>query len=116
MGQVLKKENITVVTGTYQDRQTGQQKNRYRTIGELVTMQGDDGSVYQFGELWGPHGVTKFNAYEQQEQGQQPAPQQQPTQGGCQQPPAQQPQQQYAQQPPQAPQGHPGGGYGTGHR
>lgn len=65
MPQVLNKENITVVTGTYTDRQTGQEKNRYRTIGELVTMQGDDGSTYQFGEIWGPHGCTKFNVYAQ---------------------------------------------------
>lgn len=114
MSQLIKKENISVVVGQYPDPQNPQNmKNRHRTIGELVTMQGDDGSVYQFGELWGPHGSTKFKVYDQDSQGQQPAPQQgyaQPQQGYAhQQPPAQAaPQQGYAQ-PPQ------GANYG-GHR
>ena len=64
MGNVLKKENLTIVIGTYKDRQTGQEKKQYRTIGELITMQGDDGSTYQFGKLWGPTGCTDFKVFE----------------------------------------------------
>ncbi len=65
MPQVIKKENITISIGEYE--KDGQTKQRYKTIGELVTMQGDDGSTYQFGEIWGPIGSTKFNVYEQQD-------------------------------------------------
>lgn len=76
MAQVLKRENLTIVIGTYQ--KDGAEKKRYKTIGELVTMQGDDGSSYQFGEMWGPTGSTKFNVYDQQDNSQQAqAPQQQ---------------------------------------
>ncbi len=76
-GTVIKKENITISIGTYEKE--GQQKQRYKTIGELVTMRGDDGSTYQFGEMWGPTGSTKFNVYEQQDRNAQtPAPQQAP--------------------------------------
>ena len=74
MGQVIKRENITISIGTYE--KDGQTKHRYKTIGELVTMQGDDGSIYQFGEMWGPTGSTKFNVYEQQDRSAQ-QPQQQ---------------------------------------
>ncbi|PHS21797.1 MAG: hypothetical protein COA84_14805 [Robiginitomaculum sp.] len=90
MAQLIKKENITIVTGTYTDNQ-GNEKKRYKTIAELITMKGDDGSEYQFGEIWGPHGVTKFNVYAQEDnnnnqqnnnQGQQ---QQQQNNGGFQQ-------------------------------
>jgi|TARA_R110000765_G_C18854690_1_gene599347 hypothetical protein len=89
MAQLVKKENITIVTGTYNDAQ-GNEKKRYKTIAELITMKGDDGSEYQFGEMWGPHGVTKFNVYSQDEnnqqnnnqQGQQQNNQQQGQQGG----------------------------------
>ena len=74
MAQLIKKENITIVTGTFTDNQ-GNEKKRYKTIAELITMKGDDGSEYQFGEIWGPHGVTKFNVYAQEDksnnQGQQ---------------------------------------------
>lgn len=66
MSQLIKSENITVVIGQYTDN-NGQEKKKYRTIGELVTMLGDDGQPYQFGEIWGPHGVTKFNVYEQRD-------------------------------------------------
>lgn len=89
MSQVLKRENITISIGTYE--KDGQTKQRYKTIGELVTMQGDDGSVYQFGEMWGPTGSTKFNVYPKDDNNQQ-APQQQA-------------QPQYQQQAP-APQGY----------
>lgn len=66
MAQLIKKENITIVTGTFNDAQ-GNEKKRYKTIAELITMKGDDGSEYQFGEIWGPHGVTKFNVYAQED-------------------------------------------------
>lgn len=92
MPQVLRRENLTISIGTYE--KDGATKQRYKTIGELITMQGGDGSVYQFGEMWGPTGNTKFNVYEQQDQNNQ-APQQK---SGYQQPP--QGQAQYAQ--PQA--------------
>lgn len=106
MAQLIKKENITIVTGTYNDAQ-GNEKKRYKTIAELITMRGDDGNEYQFGEIWGPHGVTKFNVYAQDDnnqnqnnnQGQAP---QQGQQGGY--------QQQNQQSPPQQSQQ---GGYNT---
>lgn len=96
MAQVTKRENLTIVTGEYQ--QDGQTKKRYRTIGELVTYQNDDGTISQFGEMWGPTGSTKFNVYEQTDRSalqpqQLAAPQQQ-----YQQQPAQQQQQQHSQQ------------------
>ncbi len=94
MATVLRRENLTISIGTYE--KDGATKQRYKTIGELVTMQGDDGSVYQFGEMWGPTGSTKFNVYEQQDKN---ATQPQQQQGYAQ--PQQQPQ--YAQ-PQQAPQ------------
>ena len=65
MGQVIKREKITIVIDTYNDRQTGQEKKKRRTIGELVTMQNDDMSTYQFGQLWGPTGCTDFSVYEE---------------------------------------------------
>ena len=80
MSQVLKRENLTIVIGKYQ--KDGQEKSRYKTIGELVTMQGDDGGTYQFGELWGPTGSTKFNVYDQQDKQQQAPRQSVPQQQG----------------------------------
>ena len=47
MAQVIKRENITISTGEYQ--KDGQTKQRYRTIGELVTYQNDDGTVFSLG-------------------------------------------------------------------
>lgn len=94
MPQLIRKENMTIVTGTY--IKDGVEKKRYRTIGEIVTMQGDDGSTYQFGETWGPGGCTQFNIYSQDDK-QQAQPQQQPMaqpQMAPQQPMQQQPQQQ----------------------
>ena len=69
MPRLIKKENIVISTGTYQ--KDGAEKHRYKTIGELLTMEGDDGSQYQFGEMWGPTGSQKFNVYEQQDRNQQ---------------------------------------------
>lgn len=96
MAQVLKRENIVISIGEYQ--KDGATKQRYKTIGELITMQGDDGSQYQFGEMWGPTGNTKFNVYDQQENSQQAA---QPQAAAPQQ--YAQPQQAVQQQAPVAP-------------
>jgi len=101
MAQLIKKEKISIVIGEYPAGDgSGTMKKKRRTIGEMVTMQGDDGQQYQFGELWGAGGVSSFNADPQDDnQSQQPAPQQ----GGYQQQaPQQAPQQQGGYQ--QAPQ------------
>jgi len=70
MSQLVNKENITIVIEKYTDQQ-GNEKSKYRTIGELITMRGDDGNTFQFGNIWGPHGVTKFNVYSQDDNNQQ---------------------------------------------
>ena len=102
MAQVIKRENLTISTGEYQ--KDGQTKQRYRTIGELVSYQNDDGSVSQFGEMWGPTGSTKFNVYDQTDRNSQAPAQQAPAQQQYAQPAQQQgPQQgatQYNQQQP----------------
>ena len=95
MSQLVKKENITISIGEYQKE--GQTKQIYKTIGELVTMRGDDGSIYQFGEMWGPPGSTKFNVYEQQERNSQQQNSQMQQQQTYQQPVQQQYQQQQQQ-------------------
>ena len=92
MAQLIKKEKISIVIGEYQ-AQDGTTKKKRRTIGEMVTMQGDDGQPYQFGELWGAGGVSSFNVYPVEDNSQQ----QQAPQGGYQ----QAPQQNYQQQAPQ---------------
>ena len=89
MSNFIKKENLTIVIGEYTDNQ-GQVKKQYKTIGELVTMQGSDGP-YQFFKLWGPGGVVEGKVFDQRDNNQQPQQQQQPMQ--------QAPQQQYQQQP-----------------
>jgi len=99
---LIKKENIVIVIGEYE--KDGQTKKQYRTIGEMVTMQGDDGQPYQFGKLWGASGVTEIKIY-QQDQPNQNAPQNnaQPQQGGY----NQQPQQGGYNQPHQPNNGYP---------
>lgn len=84
----MKKENITIVIGTYE--KDGETKKQFRTIGELITMMGDDGQPYQFGKLWGAGGCTEIKIYQQDDNR---------TTGG--QPQQQQPQQNYQQQPQQ---------------
>lgn len=64
MAQFIKKENLTISVGEYQDTQ-GNQKKQWRTIGELVTMQGDDGNHYQFFKVWGAGGVVEGKVFEQ---------------------------------------------------
>lgn len=78
MAQFIKKENLTISVGEYQDQQ-GNTKKQWRTIGELVTMQGDDGNPYQFFKLWGAGGVVEGKVFEQSDsqQGQQQNNQQQ---------------------------------------
>tara|TARA_R110002050_G_C8722659_1_gene496536 strand:+ start:193 stop:504 length:312 start_codon:yes stop_codon:yes gene_type:complete len=96
MAQFVKKENLTISIGTYKDQQ-GNEKKQWKTIGEIITMNGDDGHPYQFFKLWGAGGIVEGKVFEQQENNNQ-APQQAP-QGGYQQVPQQQaPQQGY--QPP----------------
>ncbi len=82
MSNLIKKENITIVIGTYTNGE-GQEKKQFRTIGELITMQGDDGSHYQFGKIWGAGGCTEIKIYPQEDKNAQPqqsAPQQAPAQ------------------------------------
>lgn len=65
---LVKKENIVIVHEyTKRDGSTGKE---YKTIGEIVTMQGNDGQ-YQFGKIWGPHGFTEFKIYDQKDQAKQ---------------------------------------------
>lgn len=75
MSTFIKKENLTISTGEYQ--KDGQAKKEWRTIGELITMQGDDGQPYQFFKLWGAGGVVEGKVFEQQDRNQ---PAQQPAQ------------------------------------
>lgn len=73
---LIKKENISIVIGTYE--KDGETKKQFRTIGELITMQGDDGSHYQFGKIWGAGGCTEIKIYPQEDKNvQQPQQQQQ---------------------------------------
>ena len=78
MSNFIKKERLTIITGQYTG-QDGQQKNEYKTIGELITMQGNDGP-YQFFKLWGPGGVTEGKVFEERQAQQAMQPQQQYTQ------------------------------------
>jgi len=81
MGQLIKKENLTISIGEYQDQQ-GNTKKQWKTIGEIITMNGDDGQPYQFFKLWGPGGVVEGKVFEQQDKqaAQKGGYQQQPTQ------------------------------------
>jgi len=72
---LIKKENISIVIGTYE--KDGETKKQFRTIGELITMQGDDGSHYQFGKIWGAGGCTEIKIYPQEDKNTQPQQQQQ---------------------------------------
>jgi len=71
---VVKRENLTVVTRTYTDKQ-GQEKKVWKTIGEITTFEGDDGSKFQSAELYTMPGV-RISVFEQKEKGtQETAPQ-----------------------------------------
>ncbi len=89
---LIKKENIAISIGEYE--KDGQTKQQWRTIGEIVTMQGDNGP-YQFFKLWGAGGVVEGKIFQQD---QKQASHQQPQQQGYAQPPQQQPYQQQPQQ------------------
>lgn len=104
MAQFIKKENLTISIGEYE--KDGQTKKQWRTIGEIITMQGDDGKPYQFFKLWGAGGIVEGKVFEQQDNaqgGQQQAPQQRYQQPQQYQQPAPQQQMapQYQQQQPQ---------------
>ena len=78
MSQIIKKENITISIGEYENQ--GETKQRLKVIGELITKRSDDGTVYQYGELWGPTGSTKFKVFAQENEPEQiPRLQDEPT-------------------------------------
>ncbi len=98
MAQFIKKENLTISIGEYK-AQDGANKKQWRTIGEIVSMMGDDGKPYQFFKLWGAGGVVEGKVFEQQDNNQAPAQQAPAQQGGYQQPPQQPTQGGFQQQP-----------------
>lgn len=87
--KLQKKELLKVSTGTYTNNQ-GEQKNNYRTIGEINTFQDDKGQTFQGAEIYHMPGVRVkvFEANQQNQTNRQQQPQQ------PQQPPQQQPPQQ----------------------
>ena len=99
MSQFVKKQNLTIVIGEYQ--KDGATKKQYKTIGELITMTGDDGSEYQFFKMWGAGGVVEGKVFEQRDDNQQQNNNQQPQQQNQQGYPDQQGQNNYQSQPNQ---------------
>ena len=85
----IKKENICICE-EYTDGQ-GQPKKLWRTIGEISTLEGQNG-VFQKIKLWGPGGFQECSVLEPRDNTQAAPPPQQ--QGGY-----QQPQQNYQQSP-----------------
>ena len=75
MAQFVKKENLTISIGEYE--KDGQTKKQWRTIGEVISMMGDDGQPYQFFKLWGASGVVEGKVFAQKEEEQQQRGQQQ---------------------------------------
>ena len=84
-----KTHDLVITTGEYQDRQTGQTKRRYQTVGAL--MQGDNGPFIMLAKWFNPAGAFDsrggenllISCFEPRQQGQQaqqqrPAQQQQP--------------------------------------
>ena len=57
----IKKQNLVIVLETYKDKE-GNDKKKYQRIGELVTMEADDGRQYQFGEIFYPK--ANFSVYD----------------------------------------------------
>lgn len=82
MAQFVKKENLTISIGEYEKE--GQTKKQWRTIGELVSMIGDDGQPYQFFKLWGAGGVVEGKVFEQQDNNNQNQNNNKQNQGGFQ--------------------------------
>jgi len=74
---LLKKENIVAVQGTYQDQQ-GAEKKEYRTIGEVLTISGQDGSSFQKIKLYHMPGadISLFEQKPKEQATQQNQPQQ----------------------------------------
>ena len=66
MAQFVSKQNLTISIGEYE--KDGQTKKQWRTIGEIISMIGDDGQPYQFFKLWGAGGVVEGKVFEQQDQ------------------------------------------------
>ncbi|MEH6348087.1 MAG: hypothetical protein V7785_23520 [Bermanella sp.] len=64
MPNIIKKEDIIISIGEYKEK--GETKQRLKVIGELITLCADNGSEYQYGELWGPTGSTQFNLLAQE--------------------------------------------------
>ena len=62
MAKFIKKQNMTISSGKYIAKD-GSEKNSWHNIGSIITMQNDDGSQYQFGEL--PMLGLKFSIYDQ---------------------------------------------------
>lgn len=67
---LIKKENICIAE-EYTDRQ-GQNKKLWKTIGEIVTIQGNDGP-YQIVKLWGPGGFVDAKVYPQESRRESPS-------------------------------------------
>jgi hypothetical protein len=98
MATFIKKENLTISIGEYQNN-NNETKQEWRTIGELITMQGNDGP-YQFFKLWGAGGAVEGKVFEQQDRTNTQNNNQQQPQNNQQQAPQQAPQQQQYQQQP----------------
>lgn len=64
---LIKKENLCVVVDTYTDQQ-GQEKNVYKAIGEIVTLQGNNGQ-FQKVNLFHMPGAN-ISVFEQNKDGQ----------------------------------------------
>jgi len=63
MAKLIKKQNVVATVGAYE--KDGEKKKLYRTIGEIVTMEGDDGQ-FQFMTLFqNPH--TKISIWDPKE-------------------------------------------------
>jgi hypothetical protein len=72
---VIKKEFLKVVTGNFTNQQ-GEQKNVYKTIGELTTFQDQNGNTFQGAEIYHMPGVRVKVFEAEQKQAPQQAPQQ----------------------------------------
>jgi hypothetical protein len=76
MATLLNKQNLVISAGEYQ--KDGATKKEWKTIGEIITMQGDDGQPFQFFKMWGAGGVVEGKPQYQPQQGFAPQQQQHP--------------------------------------
>jgi hypothetical protein len=67
--QIIKKHNLCVSIRTYQDEQ-GKDKNVYKTIGEITTLDDGKGGQFQLAELYTMPGQT-IKVFEQNNNSQQ---------------------------------------------